>query len=466
VNRRAMSALLLLVLLAAACGQKAGVSQQAATTGGPAAVAAGNGDLGEPTVGVGDTSVTTVAGSTGSTGSGGGSSTGGAAAGSTGTTAPASSGGAPPAGDRTGITDTVIKIGLHAPVTGAAPVPQQAFERGLPVYWNFVVRTMGGVFGRRVQIVFRDDQFNPAAAVRACREMVEQEKVFLLIGAAGADQITACAKYASGAGVPYISAGVNQAGLAGLRGYFAGSQTYLQQNPMLAQLAKRTTQNNKFAVVIEDTPTFQESKASILAAARAQGLQVVYDRDISKNASQAEILTISSQLRASGADVVYFLGPPTALIPLAQQGQSQGYVPAYIGPGLSNGLNLVTAVGCPGLSKSLYLSPFPGLDAIDRLDANYRREYRAQTGSEPDDLGIALWGLNKSVHQFFNAAGKDMTRQSFVQALETGRVFASNVFPPVQYSARNHFGAASSHLLRADCNARQWKTAATFVNRF
>src|SRR5439155_2804412 len=30
--------------------------------------------------------------------------------------------------DRTGVTDTTIKIGIHAPVTGAAPFPNKAFE--------------------------------------------------------------------------------------------------------------------------------------------------------------------------------------------------------------------------------------------------------------------------------------------------------------------------------------------------
>jgi hypothetical protein len=64
------------------------------------------------------------------------------------------------------------------------------------------------------------------------------------------------------------------------------------------------------------------------------------------------------------------------------------------------------------------------------------------------------------------AAGKDMTRQSFVQTLESGKRFATNVFPPVQFSATNHFGSAQAHLLQADCGSRTYKTAAQFVSGF
>ncbi|HUR48313.1 MAG TPA: ABC transporter substrate-binding protein [Acidimicrobiales bacterium] len=467
----------LLALMVAACGQKANVSSVAAGesglgdgteggafgdlgAGGESGGAVGGDELGGGAAGDAGTG-SSGAGASGAAAGGGGTagSSGGAAGGAGGGGAAA---GPAAAGNRTGITDKVIKIGLHAPVTGAAAVPTEAFRRGVPVYWKHIKQ----LFGREVQVVFEDDEFNPTTAVRVCRKMVEQDKVFMLIGAAGGDQITACAKYANSVGVPYLSAGVNQAELDKLRGYFALSQSYLQQNPMLAQLAKKTTKNNKFGIVIQDTPAFRESKASIEGLAKERGLEVVYSKFISKQPSQSEILTISRELQTSGADVVYVLFSPTPFISLAQQSNSQGYNPTYIGPGLSNGLNLVATAGCPGVAGAKFLSPFPQLDAIDRLDPAYKPAYRAETGENPDDFGIALWGLNKSVHQVLLAAGEGMSRQSVIQIMESGRAFESNVFPKLQYSAKNHFGAQSSHLLEADCAAQQFKTVATFATGF
>src|SRR5204862_2522187 len=153
-----------------------------------------------------------------------GSSSGPAGGGGTATPAPVPGGPAPAgAADRTGVSDTKIRIGIHAPITAAAPFPQNAFDKGKDVYWKYLAEK-GGIFGRNVEIVFRDDQFNPSRAVQVCREMVEQEKVFILLGAAGSEQITACARYADSMGVPYLSAGVNEDGLTGLTTYFATSQ--------------------------------------------------------------------------------------------------------------------------------------------------------------------------------------------------------------------------------------------------
>jgi len=58
-----------------------------------------------------------------------------------------------------------------------------------------------------VQIIFKDDQFNPAHAVQVCRELVEQDKVFMLFGVTGSDQITACARYAIPSACPTSRAG-------------------------------------------------------------------------------------------------------------------------------------------------------------------------------------------------------------------------------------------------------------------
>ena len=40
--------------------------------------------------------------------------------------------------DTAGVTDTEIVIGIHAPVTGASPIPQESFDVGKDIYWQFL----------------------------------------------------------------------------------------------------------------------------------------------------------------------------------------------------------------------------------------------------------------------------------------------------------------------------------------
>ena len=520
------AAIALALLLAAACGQKSNVGPDTSAApappaqggaGGAAAGSAGSASGTADTVATGGGS-TTAAPASGPTGGAG--SSGAASSATAGRSAPASSGGAgaaaspsggsagsaagsgattgghtpssaarttsgpaggagagasasspvpaPPApagADRTGVTDTKIRIGIHAPITGAAPFPQNAFDKGKDVYWKYVAEK-GGIFGRNVEIVFRDDQFNPSRAVQVCREMVEQEHVFILMGAAGSEQITACARYANSMGVPYLSAGVNEDGLTGLSSYFATSQTYVQQNPVLVSYIVNKLHKTKIAIVLNNTPALNETQQSVTKLAEAAGLDIVHNSRIGKNASDSELLSEANALRTSGAEVVYLLTSPVNFIKLATNAQAQAYSPIYMGPGITNGLNIVAEAGCPAIGSAKFFSPFPQLDVIDNLDPDYQKSYQKYNGSKGDDIGLAEWGLSKVIGAMLQAAGKDLSRQSFVSALESGKEFATNVYPVVTYSGSIRFGAKSAHLLEADCDSRSFKTIAQFATGF
>jgi branched-chain amino acid transport system substrate-binding protein len=368
--------------------------------------------------------------------------------------------------DRTGVSDNTIRIGIHAPVTGAAPFPQQAFEQADDLYWKYLAEK-GGVHGRNVEVVFRDDKYNPTSAVQACREMVEEQKVFAIIGFAGADQITACARYADSVNVPYFSGGVNEDGLAGLNRYFAISQTYDQQSATLASLMKNRIRKTKVAIVVIASPSLNNTAKSITSAVlKAGGLEIVRNSRIGKYASDAELLSEAQQLRNSGAEVVYIIAAPIPFIKLATNAQAQAYRPVWVGPGTTNGLAVVTSAGCPSIDGAKFLSPFPQLDAIDELDPDYKPAFRKHVGSNPDDIGILMWGLNKTIHQMLEATGRDLSRQSFFKTVTSGKVFHSNVYPDVSYDATTRFGAKTAHLLEADCGSRSWRTTGRFIAEF
>lgn len=332
------------------------------------------------------------------------------------------------------------------------------------MYWK---TADGKVHGRTVKVFFEDDKFDPATAVQKCKKMVEQDKVFLLIGGGGADQITACARYAQSVGVPYLSAGVNEAGVTELRSYFALSATYSQQSPIIAQLVSKRFAGKSAAIAVADSGSFNDAQASITKAFEAAGIKIVYNKRIPKSANAGDAAAIATALQQSGAQVVYFLSSPTTFLSVSAANPT--YSPQYVGPGITSGLATVATVGCQGragVDKAIFLSPFPQLDVIDRIDPGYQRAYQEQLGKKGDDLGLALWGLSKQLKTMLDAAGKDVTRQSFVTTLEGGKSFAGGVYPPTTYSARNHLGGAQVHALQADCASDSYKTIATFVSGF
>jgi ABC-type branched-subunit amino acid transport system substrate-binding protein len=362
------------------------------------------------------------------------------------------------------VTDKEIVIGMHAPITGAAPVPQDSVDKAKDLYFRFLAER-GGIFGRNVRIVFRDDQFNPSRAVAVCREMVEQEHAFILVGI-GTDQVVSCARYASQVGVPYFAMGGSESAVVGLKTYFGLSQSFPQQAPLVAQMVKKAGKT-KVAVVVMNTPNYDDTFNSLVSASKEAGLAVVRTDRISKQASQSEVLAEANNLRTSGAEAVLLLIAPVTFLNLAHAAQSQAYSPLWTGPGMTNGLNLVAEFGCPSINGARFLSPFPQIDVIDRFDADYKPTYRKYNkGEEPDDLGLAVWGMEKTLHQFLKATGPNLGRAALIRTLQSGQEFASGIFPPLRYSPGKPYGSSQSHLLEADCSKRTYRTLATFASSF
>jgi branched-chain amino acid transport system substrate-binding protein len=426
VSHRRLAVLLIATMLtAAACGQKSGVSGTEVVTDG--------GGGGQPADG----------------GGGGG-------------------GGPREAGpdDTSGVTDNEIIIGVHGPVSGAAPIPQRTFDIGKDIYWQHVASNEPDALGgRRVRVVFRDDEFNPNRAVQVCREMVEEENAFVLVGAAGADQITACAEYAAEAGVPYFSAGVNEEGLEDLPTYYALSLTYAQQAALIVQRIK-DLDLEKVGVVVADTPSFQDAHDAFVQAAEDGGLDIVVDDSINKAASEAEALAEVQKLKNEDAEIVYILFSPLVYLAVAGGARNQNYEPIFIAPGVSIGVNQVTSFGCPAVGKGQSFSPFPELDVIEELEPDYLPAYEQFGGGSPaDDIGLALWGINKNLRLMFEATleAGDLGRAALMDTIEAGDTFDSGLFPPVSFSPDDHFGGSGAHLLKADCDAKQYTTEEQFV---
>jgi branched-chain amino acid transport system substrate-binding protein len=424
--RQSLVLVVLVLLLGAGCGQKSGVAGQQVTAGGAD---------GAPSEGATD-----------------------------GEGRPAAAH-EPGPNDKSGVTDDEIVIGIHAPVTGASPIPQVSFDIGKDIYWKFLADSEPDkLFGRKVRVEFRDDKFNPQEAVRVCREMVEQEKAFLLVGGGGADQITACAEYADSAGVPYLSAGVNESKVKDLSTYYTTTLTYAEQAPLLVKFIQDEG-FQKVGVVVADTPSFKDARDAFVKEAEDAGLDVAVDTPINKDAQPPEALAVVNELKAADVDVVFVLASPVVYATrLAPGAAGQSYEPAWIGPGITSGLN-AALVTCPAVENGFFLSPFPGLDIIDELDPDFRQSYPkyAEGGREADDIGLALWALNKAIALMFEATGEDLGRAAFMNAIEKGETFDTKVYPPIRITPDDHFGGTGAHLLDADCQTRQYKTAERFL---
>ena len=101
-----------------------------------------------------------------------------------------------------GATDKEIKIGHTNPYSGPAS-SYGVIGKGEAAYWKSV-NDRGGINGRMVNFITKDDGYNPSKTVEVVRELVEQDKVLALFNTLGTPTNTAIHKYMNQKKVPQL----------------------------------------------------------------------------------------------------------------------------------------------------------------------------------------------------------------------------------------------------------------------
>ena len=360
-----------------------------------------------------------------------------------------------------GITPTEIRIGIHAPQTGTgAPLPP-SFADGVQVYWKNPAHK---VCGRTVVVDFQDDKYTPQTARDVCGPMSRRD--FLVVGAAGTDQIQSCATMPEIAnkGVPYLSGGVTTNGLTGLRHYFAITLTYAQQASLVLRNAQQQGLGmKKWAVVTSNTNNFKDAREameSVLKAAKVpyQDIQVDATND---NGIQQRAAATGTRIATEGYDTVFLDTSPGYFIYMSGTASKQGFRGTYTGPGVTMTEVTVAQLVCAGTAgivKANFLAPYPGIDRASQ-------EFKTATGGKYDDIYWSLWGLSQSLEGALNASSS-LTREGFISSLLQATL-PNGVYPPSRFAGQ-HFGGTGVYSQRMNCTETepnqsqpgQWDTVA------
>jgi ABC-type branched-subunit amino acid transport system substrate-binding protein len=478
--RAQVSALLCAALVtAAACGQRPGVSELASSGGAEGQINPLTGEVVTPEPGAGDSgsgddAFGTDTGTGGPGGAGVSSSHGGAGPEDGGSAAvPPDAPGVPAGGSTVGVTHGSITIGLHAPLTGAAPIPSDSFSKGKDLYFKWLEDQGESIFGRDVDVVVKNDNYNPSQAVAVCKEMVEKDHVFMIIGVAGTDQIQACARYADSVDVPYLSVGVTEIGLEHLPSYFALTTTYPDQGPMLADylVTDLGARGEKNGMLRFNTANFEDAHDSFVQAMAQRGADLVYDRSVSKEANTADATAVVQEMKAQGLDNVYVLTSPVWWLQVLQASAQQDYHPQWVGVGVTMTFDAVANAGCAfndAIDGAKFFAAFPAWIQSNQFDPDFRKAmakfYPQKNGG--DDYMWGLWATGKTAASLLSLPGRNLTRERF--AYYTSRVtnLKNGIGPEINLAPDDHWGAEEVHLSEARCSDSRWHTIESFVSDF
>lgn len=102
-----------------------------------------------------------------------------------------------------GVTDSEIKIGMSTPLTGPVGAYGKEMRDAINNHFN-LVNADGGIYGRKLKLVTLDDGYETERTVENTKKLINDEKVFGLVGYYGSSPTTAAMQVFSAAKIPLV----------------------------------------------------------------------------------------------------------------------------------------------------------------------------------------------------------------------------------------------------------------------
>ncbi|MDQ1704106.1 MAG: branched-chain amino acid transport system substrate-binding protein [Frankiaceae bacterium] len=349
------------------------------------------------------------------------------------------------ADDTIGLTPSSLRICAHAALTYGAAFNISASD--LDVFWSNV-NDQGGIFGRKVQTNYQNDNYDPGTAVQAA-QTCKDWNTFLLLGGIGFDQIPAVRQWAEQNHELYLHHIATIEGSAGLRYSFSSLPTVEQVGTWFGQLAVKQFAGKKVGILYRQSSNWTPGVDTFKKVLQAAGMQVVGSYGVTIN--QGNYTQELAQLHTAGAQVVFAWENALSEIEMIKQAQGQNWHPAW----LVNGFNIITnTLGSTALDQQLW-SPAeweaydPGYygggfasyaSEIHEFERQYKKyDSGADLSGDGGDLLFLNWESQKGLYDLLTACGPQCTRNKVAGLLLAGWNKPS---PP---NCPTNFGRTSDH---------------------
>ncbi len=203
-----------------------------------------------------------------------------------------------------------IKIGLVTALSGQSALAGEAITRGLTMAIEEINAKGGLLGGRKIELVRRDDEGNPAKGVTAARELIYKEKVAVLFGGLDTPVSIAIVQMANQEKVPFMgpwAAGtpVTKNGANPNFAFRVSAVDEIVNRGMLAY-AQKTFKASKPGMILVNNAWGESNEKGLTAALAAKGMKAV---GIEKfEGSDLDVVPQLTRLKAAGADVLFMVG--------------------------------------------------------------------------------------------------------------------------------------------------------------
>jgi ABC-type branched-subunit amino acid transport system substrate-binding protein len=348
-----------------------------------------------------------------------------------------------------GVTDGEIVIGLTTPLSG--PAAAWGTTALAAEAWAKHVNAQGGVHGRKIKTVLKDDGYNPGRAVANVGEM--KDSVFAIVGLLGTAILNANKDNVAEAKIPTIWPYGNPQVFAKqpkekVKTVFMVYPDYGDEAEFLVQQAAKLEKAKKVAVFYQNDDYGKGGLEGVQRGAKGAGVTLA--GEVSYEVTDRELGTHALKMKDSGADAVILYSTAPHGANLIKEMAKVGYRPkVFASFPLGDRHVMYRLLG--DLWEGAYFNvtgAVPGEPDADRVVEILLKEDPKLKGRESFALAgsVAMMATVEGLKR----AGRNVTRENFVEAMETIKDWTpEKLTAPITWSPTRRHGLNAVRLLQA-----------------
>ena len=358
-----------------------------------------------------------------------------------------------------GVSSTEIVLGMQLPQTGPASPGYNKIDDAARAYFDYV-NSKGGVNGRSIKLVVKDDEYKAGRTITTARELINNDKVFAFFGSVGTQTHLAVVKDINRRGIPDLFVNSGYSGFyTDPKKYpntFGGLGTYTVEAKILGKYLQEKYPDKKIGILWQSDDFGRNALAGLTASGLKFEARKTSASFVAGTQGSIGLGTQIGQMKANGVDIVIIAAVSSATAVAYATAAALAYKPtkwAVISVG-ADSTTFQTILGARGTAPATSAALLAGTISASHAPAagDADDEYIKAFKKINDDFNKAtgsgkVWDNN--VFQGMNLAylatsallgvGKDLTRAKLVSYLKNnGSKLSSAAFSPLGYSNTTH----------------------------
>ena len=348
-----------------------------------------------------------------------------------------------------GVFPNRITFGMSAAFSGPAAALGQNMYNGILSAFN-EVNEMGGINGKRLELNSVDDLYTPAKAAVNTIALIEETKVFALIGGVGTPTSRAAVPVAEEAGVPYIAPFTGAEFLRDptLKTVLNLRSSYYQETEEMVERLTTDLGITRISIFYQDDSFGRAGLQGVLNAMEKRDMELasigLYPR--LTTAIKAALLDI----QRGDPQAVIIIGAYEPTAELILWARHLGMDPVFIAVSFVGSNALAESLGADG--KDVFITqvvPFPTDDTLP-ITLDYLNALgKFFPNSEPGFVSFEGYLAGRLAIEGIRRCGEDVTRECFLDSLRDGDPIDLGGFL-VQYGEGDNQGSDGVFVTRID----------------